>query len=61
VLITTIKSIEPMVGTKTQPIKSRKISTCYPYIICSNIDPKNALETLKYKTCLELNLLVLMP
>jgi hypothetical protein len=34
VLTITIKSIEPVVRTKTQPIKSRKILNHYPYIIC---------------------------
>jgi hypothetical protein len=32
--IATIKSIQPIVGTKTQPIKSRKINVHYPCIIC---------------------------
>jgi hypothetical protein len=35
--ITIVKSIEPIVGTKTQLVKSQKIPTCYPCIICSNV------------------------
>jgi hypothetical protein len=34
----TIKSIEPVIRTKTQPIKSGKILICYPYIICYNAE-----------------------
>jgi hypothetical protein len=34
----TIKSTEPIVGTKIQPVKSRKILVCYPYIICYSIE-----------------------
>jgi hypothetical protein len=36
-LIATIKSIKLVVGTKTQPIKSRKIHVHYPYIICFSV------------------------
>jgi hypothetical protein len=32
-----VKSIELVARSKTQPIKSRKIHACYPYIICFSI------------------------
>ncbi len=35
---TIIKSIKLVVGTKTQPIKSRKILAYYPCIICFSIE-----------------------
>jgi hypothetical protein len=34
--ITTIKSIEPVIKTKTQLVKLGIIHVCYPYIICFN-------------------------
>ncbi len=37
-LTSTIKSIEPVTWTKTQPIKSWKIPIHYPYIICSSVE-----------------------
>ncbi len=33
-----VKSTKLVIGTKTQPIKSRKIHAHYPYIICYNIE-----------------------
>jgi hypothetical protein len=36
--IVIVKFIEPIIETKTQPIKSRKIPTHYPCIICSSIE-----------------------
>jgi hypothetical protein len=36
--IATIKSTEPVVRTKTQPIELGKILACYPCIICSSIE-----------------------
>jgi hypothetical protein len=41
VLIVKIKFTKPIVGTKTQPVKSRKILARYPYIICSNIEHRS--------------------
>jgi hypothetical protein len=38
VLTTIVKSTEPIVGTKTQLVKLRKIPLGYPYIIGSNIE-----------------------
>jgi hypothetical protein len=36
--IVIVKSIEPIVRTKTQPIKSGKMPICYPYIICFSVE-----------------------
>jgi hypothetical protein len=36
-----VKSTEPIVGIKTQPIKSRKIPIRYPYMIYSSIEHRS--------------------
>jgi hypothetical protein len=41
VLTTIIKSTKPIVGTKTQLVKSRKMHVCYPSIICSNVEHRS--------------------
>jgi hypothetical protein len=38
VLTVKIKFTKPIVGTKTQLVKSRKLLVRYHYIICSNIE-----------------------
>jgi hypothetical protein len=62
-LIATIKFTKPIVGTKTQLVKLRKIPIRYPYIICYSVRHRlgKCLRKLKYRTCLKLNVLVLMP
>jgi hypothetical protein len=41
VLIAIVKSIKPIGGTKTQPIKSRKVPIHYPCIICFSVEHKS--------------------
>jgi hypothetical protein len=38
---TTVKFIEFVVGTKTQPVKSRKIHVRDPCIICSSVEHRS--------------------
>jgi hypothetical protein len=38
---TIVKFTKLVVGTKIQPIKSRKILVCYPCIICSSIEHRS--------------------
>jgi hypothetical protein len=58
ILTTIVKSIDTII--KIKPVK---IHVCYPYrifVLVQSIDLENVLGRLKYKTCLELNLLILM-
>jgi hypothetical protein len=49
VLTAIIKSTKLVAKTKTQPVKSRKIHVCYPYIIYSNIEHRFGYCPIKIK------------
>ncbi len=60
--IAIVRSIEPIVRIKTQPVKSRKIHVCYPYIICSSVEHRfgKCPRKIEVQNMFRIKLLVLM-